>query len=237
MNIKQSEASAGKDNSILNIASVSKMYVTVSVMQLVERVSGMSFSEYLKENINKPFSMNNTGTLWDTDFNRQVPVYINGNVKLASQIPQLIGCGGIMSDAKDVCTFGSAFFAGNDILLSEKEDYAKVGVKVLTKGGDTSQHAGLVVAPDRKISVAVLSSGGSSSNCEEICLDLLDAALKEQGITVEHPESKSPEFISTVPDELKYSSYIPQYGDSVSLPECGMIVFIGETGSTVHIGR
>ncbi len=199
---------------------------------LVERVSKMSFTDYLKENITKPLSMNHTGTLFDTDFDKQIPVYINGDVKLANQVPQLIGPGGIMSNAKDVSDFGSAFFTGNDILLSEnakeemakdnkagifgesfglgwdtveKEDYKKAGVKVLSKGGDTSQHGNLLVAPDQKISVAVLSSGGSSTNCEEVCMELLDVALKEQGINIEHPEDEKPEVIDKVPDDyLKY---------------------------------
>ena len=63
------------------------------------------------------------------------------------------------------------------------------------------QHANLLVAPDQKISVAVLSSGGSSSNCEEICLDLLDVALSGQGIDIVHPEKDKPELIP-VPDEF-----------------------------------
>ena len=198
---------------------------------IVERVSGMSYTDYLKENICGPLSLDNTGTLWDTDFSKQIPVYINGNVKLKASVPQLIGAGGLMSDASDVCTFGTAFFTGNDILLSEdakaemaenncadgcsetfglgwdtveKTDYKNAGVKVLSKGGDSMQHGNLLVAPDQQISVAVLSSGGSSTNCEEICLELLDVALSEQGITVEHPEKEKPEF-TTVPEEfLKY---------------------------------
>ncbi|MCR5251397.1 MAG: beta-lactamase family protein [Lachnospiraceae bacterium] len=195
---------------------------------LVERVSGSSFTEYVKENISSPLSLDHTGTLWDTDPDRLIPVYLNGNVKLAPAFPQLIATGGIMADAEDVCRFGTAFFTGNDILLSEeakremaennnadgsqpafglgwddveKEDYEKAGVKVLSKGGDAMQHANLLVAPDQKISVAVLSSGGSSTNCEEICLDLLDVALSEQGIDIVHPEKEKPE-LGPVPDEF-----------------------------------
>ncbi len=36
---------------------------------------------------------------------------------------------------------------------------------------------------------------------------------------------------------IKYSSLMTGYGDSIPLPEYGMIVFIGETGSTINIGR
>ncbi len=198
---------------------------------LVERVSGLSFTEYLKENISMPLSLEHTGTLWDVDPNGQVPVYIDGNVKLANAVPQLIGAGGILSDAEDVCKFGTAFFTGDNTLLSEeakremaennsvdgclpafglgwdnvvKEEYEKAGVKLLSKGGDALHHSNLLIAPDEKISVAVLSSGGSSSNCEEICLELMDVALSEQGIDIVHPEKEKPELIM-VPDEyMKY---------------------------------
>ena len=36
---------------------------------------------------------------------------------------------------------------------------------------------------------------------------------------------------------IKYSSYMIGYGYSIPLPEYGMIVFIGESGSTINIGR
>ncbi len=208
---------------------------------LVERVSGLSFTEYLKENISTPLGLDHTGTLWDTDFDKQVPVYLRGNVKLTPAILQMIGTGGIMSNAADVSNFGTAFFTGNDILLSEdaklemaknnstcdgpafglgwdtveKEDYTKAGVTVLSKGGDYMQHANLLVAPDQQISVAVLSSGGSSTNCEEICFDLLDVALSEQGISIVHPENNKPVF-TTVPEEfVKYEGLYANTGNTV----------------------
>ncbi|MBR3042415.1 MAG: beta-lactamase family protein [Eubacterium sp.] len=200
---------------------------------IVERVSGKTFTEYMEENICKPLSMENTGSIWNMDMDRQAPIYINGNVKLEPEYCTLVGAGGVVSNAEEVCTFGSAFFTGNDVLLSEeskkemaennkaggsaenfglgwdeveKEDYKKAGVTVVSKGGDTDyQHASLVVAPDEKISVAVLSSGGGSGINEKMALALMDEALKEQGINIEHSEEEKPELISTVPEEfLKY---------------------------------
>ncbi|SNU05648.1 CubicO group peptidase, beta-lactamase class C family [Lachnospiraceae bacterium] len=200
---------------------------------IVERVSGKTFTEYMEENICKPLSMENTGSIWNMDMDRQAPIYINGNVKLEPEYCTLVGAGGVASNAEEVCTFGSAFFTGNDVLLSEeskkemaennktggsaenfglgwdeveKEDYKKAGVTVLSKGGDTDyQHGSLVVAPDEKISVAVLSSGGGSGINEKMALALMDEALEEQGISVEHPEKEKPELISEVPEDiLKY---------------------------------
>ena len=197
---------------------------------LVERVSGMSFTEYVEENICKPLSLGNTGSVWNMDMDRQAPIYINGNVKLEPECAAAIGAGGIVSTAEEVCTFGSAFFTGNNVLLSEeskkemaennkagdcaenfglgwdeveKEDYKNAGVTVLSKGGDTDfQHASLVVAPDENISVAVLSSGGGSGINEKMALAIMDEALLEQGINVEHPEEEKPELMDVIPEDL-----------------------------------
>ncbi|MBR6477399.1 MAG: beta-lactamase family protein, partial [Lachnospiraceae bacterium] len=188
---------------------------------LVERVSGMTFTQYLEENICKPLSLNATGTAWNTDANELVPVYVNGNVKMSSERGEACGAGGIMSTAREVCEFGSAFFYGNQVLLSEnakkemaknfgtgfyaesfglgwdevtKKDYESAGVTVLSKGGDTFYHnASLAVAPEEGISVAVLASGGGSGVDEELALALMDVALAAQGIEVEHPEKEKPE--------------------------------------------
>lgn len=206
---------------------------------LVERVGGESFTDYIEENICRPLSLDNTGSIRNMDINNQAPIYVNGNVKMEHECAQLIGAGGIMSDASDVCTFGTAFFTGNEVLLSEKakseiaknnrtggrmnyglgwdsvldKDYDEAGVTVLSKGGDTfCQHAGLLVAPDEQISVAVLSSAGNSGLNEEIAKELLDIALLDRGIKVEHPEEEKPELLDTVPD--RFLSYEGVYADA-----------------------
>ncbi len=197
---------------------------------IVERVSGKTFTEYVEENIVRPLSVSNTGSVWDMDMDRQAPIYINGNIKLEPECVSAIGAGGVVSNAEDVAVFGSAFFTGNDVLFSEeakkemavnnktgdstenfglgwdeveKKDYKNAGVTVLSKGGDTDfQHASLVVAPDEKISVAVLSSGGGSGINEKMALALMDEALTEQGINIDHPEKEKPELLSEVPEDI-----------------------------------
>lgn len=61
---------------------------------LTERVSNMTYTEYIEENICKLLSMNHTGTMWNTDINHLAPVYVNGKVKIAPECAQLIGAGG-----------------------------------------------------------------------------------------------------------------------------------------------
>ena len=228
---------------------------------IVERVSGMSFTEYMEENICKPLSLENTGSIWNIDMDRQAPIYINGNVKLEPEFCNAIGAGGVVSNAEEVCTFGSAFFTGNDILLSEKskkemaennkagdcnenfglgwdevekEDYKNAGVTVLSKGGDTDfQHASLVVAPDEQISVAVLSSDGGSDINEKMALVLMDEALKEQGITIEHPEKEKPELMNSLSEDvLKYEGLYANtsYTLDISFPDKQYMRVVSVTG-------
>ena len=87
---------------------------------LVERVTGQSFTDYVEENICAPLGLKNTGSMWNMDLdNNQVPLFTENGVRLPAEYTQLIGAGGILSDAEDLCKFGTAFFDGNDVLLSE----------------------------------------------------------------------------------------------------------------------
>ncbi len=217
---------------------------------IVEEVSGMSYTDYVETYISKPLGLKHTGTPWDLFRSEEHVSTYMGNVRFAPDYCMDIGSGGIMASAADVCTFGSAFFKGDTRLLSEKAkqemaktsvtdpyedgfglgwdvvdyaDYQKAGVKVISKGGDVmEQHAGLIVAPEQKISVAVLSSGGSSMTDEMMGLALMDIALEEQGIHVEHPKAAEKETLDTVPEQ--YLAYEGLYlsGETVcqvSFPE------------------
>ena len=205
---------------------------------IVERVSGKSFTDYIEENICKPLGMQQTGTPWNAfRANEMVDTFMNGNVQIAPDYCMDLGSGGIMSTASELCTFGSSFFKGSNKLLSDKakkemietkvtdkyedgfglgwdqvdyDDYKAAGVKVVSKGGDVShQHAELLVAPDEKISVSVLSSGGSSAYNAVMAQALMDIALAEKGINISHDVPAQKETLDTVPD--KYLSYEDLY--------------------------
>lgn len=213
---------------------------------IVENVSGESFTDYVEQHIAKPLGLQQTGTPWNAFRTaEQVPVFVNGNVAVTPDYCMAIGSGGILSTAPELCRFGSAFFRGNTTLLSEQAkqemakpvteepyedgfglgfdtvdtaDYADAGVKIITKGGDIKfQHAGLVIAPDEEISIAVLSSGGSSMYNELMAYKLMDIALEEKGITVERQKPAQMETLDTVPE--KYLGYADVYasGQSIAL--------------------
>ncbi len=70
--------------------------------------------------------------------------------------------------------------------------FSEYGIKGLAKGGNTAlQHASLVVLPEQKMAVAVLSSGGSSTTNQLMATDLLLVALKEKGTIKDIKPNKS----------------------------------------------
>ena len=209
---------------------------------IVENVTGMDYTEYVVENIAAPVGATHTGsplTLLENDLN--APVTFPGNVPYDYEYGMCIGAGGIMATASDVANFGSAFFTGNDILLSQEsqeamatrwndegenadiyEDanglgwdyveslaYEQEGVTVLGKGGDLiNQHSFLLVAPDQEVSVAVLSTGGSSTYNELAAQAILDVVLEEQGIVIDHEADHTYEFADEIPEEyLGYEGF------------------------------
>ncbi|MBQ9905499.1 MAG: beta-lactamase family protein [Oscillospiraceae bacterium] len=218
--------------------------------QVVEHVSGENFTDYIENHICKPLNLEQTGTPWNAfQTDEQTRVFQNRQ-ETAPDYCMTIGEGGVLATAKELCTFGSAFFTGNSVLLSEKakdemrtrqdndpyedgfglgwdsvsdSDYAAAGVQIICKGGDLDyQHAGLVVAPDEQISVAVVSSGGSSSADEQLAKALMDIALEEKGIVISHVQPEKLRTLDTVPDAyLQYEGLYAADRDlfQLSFPE------------------
>ncbi len=209
---------------------------------IVENMTGVDYTEYVVQNIASRVGAAHTGspmTLFDNELN--APITFTGNVPYDYDYCMAIGAGGIHATASDVANFGSAFFTGNDVLLSresqmamatrwngegenadiyedanglgwdyvERLAYEHSGVTVLGKGGDiTNQHAHLLVAPDQKISVAVLSSGGASMYNELVAEAILDVVLEEQGIKINHGTERTFDFSDEVPEEyLAYEGF------------------------------
>ena len=76
---------------------------------VVEKVSGMSFSEFIKKNITEPLGMTNTKTPQDDfDRNRLARTFINKE-ETPIETLNLIGAGGVYSTAEDLCRLGQAY--------------------------------------------------------------------------------------------------------------------------------
>ncbi|HDR7625205.1 TPA: beta-lactamase family protein [Bacillus mycoides] len=195
---------------------------------LVERVSGMSFTEFIHQRFTEPLQLNHTKTpqdKWEDD--KRAGLYFPAyQGKLPIESVNVIGSGGISSTAEDMVRFSQLFMGQGKGILSDKavkameqEEYKKgmwpgdggnifnyglgwdsvklypfseYGIKSMAKGGDTTlQHAILVVLPEQKMAVAVLSSGGQSSTNQLLATELLLAALKEKGTIKDIKPNKS----------------------------------------------
>ncbi len=217
---------------------------------IVENVSDMSYTDYITNELAGKLGLSHTGTPMNAaSLGAFAPVYVN-KLPYDPEYCLDIGSGGIYATASDVAQFGSSFFAGSEKLISQKlvdemekkwsdsEDeyqdgcglgwdyvkklqYDKAGVQIVGKGGDVgTMHAHLMVAPENEISVSVLSSGGSSSYCMLMCEELLNAALKEQGIEVEELQPEEVQIGGTIPEAYQqyagYYSFFAQAGSGLA---------------------
>ncbi len=185
---------------------------------LVERISGMSYSEYIKKELVEPLGLKST--FMPTEGVKEAmpaPVYY-GNDTLPYVNCQFLGSGGIYSTAEDLCRFSQIFMQKGQRILSKAsmdlmakpwylEDKIRSGegdtqlgyglgwdcvntypynlyhMKALSKGGDVNgYHTGLTVLPDQNLSIAITTSGGSSTYCQEAAQDILLEVLKEEGL-------------------------------------------------------
>ncbi|MDE5718969.1 MAG: beta-lactamase family protein [Lachnospiraceae bacterium] len=203
---------------------------------IVENVSGMSFTDYVRDNIASKIGADHTGTAWSLytgDMgDTQVSLY-RGFLPIEYPYEMAAGAGGIYATAPDVANFGSAFFTGNDVLLSEdaktqmstrwNDDtkyesyglgwdfveqvrYEKENIKVMGKGGDVPyMHSCLLVAPDEQISTAVLTAGNDSSSqyAGLMASALMDVVLEERGKAVSDLTPPEPEITDIIPDHYK----------------------------------
>ncbi len=78
---------------------------------LVEKVTGISFTEYIKENIDQPLGLRLTKTPKDNfDRNQLVKAYqIGSDIALPVENTNAIGAGGIYSTAEEICKFAEVF--------------------------------------------------------------------------------------------------------------------------------
>lgn len=89
---------------------------------LVEKVTGNSFTDYIKKNISEPLGLYNTKTPQD-DFNQErlAKTYVPGsNQVLPVENVNMIGAGGIYSSAKNLCEFAKIFMKNSESSVLSK---------------------------------------------------------------------------------------------------------------------
>ena len=203
---------------------------------IVEEVTGISYTEYIQENLAKKTGGTNTG-MTTANGNGLVQAFSPNNLHYENETVMCLGAGGVYATAEDVANFGTGFFAGNEAILSENSknemairvsndeyrdgsglgwDYVNMprydaaGVKFLAKGGDVMlNHAFLGVAPEENISIAVLSNGGSSSYNGMLAMDIFDIILADRGIEVK--DTDQPEIKVTDEIPASFDEYAGMY--------------------------
>lgn len=88
---------------------------------VVERVSGMSFTEFIDKEISIPLGLNNTKTP-QSNINQETveKIYFNqSSLELPYECANVIGSGGIYSTAEDMCNFSKIFMNSNNEFLSQ----------------------------------------------------------------------------------------------------------------------
>ena len=215
---------------------------------ITENVSGMSFSDYVKEKLAAPSGGTMTGTGYDMTFSKDLaPAFSSDYRRCEPGGSMSPGAGGVYGTASDVAKFGSGFFSGNDTLLSSRsktemarrwndsdeymdgcglgwdsvndEPFESAGVKVLGKGGDDGlNHAYLMVAPDEDISIAVLSNEGSSAINGILSGEILRVCLEEKGIAFEEEKTEISQAVDLIPES--YDEYAGSYVVASERGEC-----------------
>ncbi|WP_405157193.1 serine hydrolase domain-containing protein [Paenibacillus sp. FSL K6-0108] len=224
---------------------------------LVERVSGLSYSEYIAKFISNPLQLETTKTPLDS-FNRDQlsETYWPGiETKMPVENANILGTGGIYSTAEELTEFAEVLMGKRTDILSKSaakamqnheyrqgiwvsEDrnsfnyglgwdavelapFSDYGITALTKGGDTMMyHASLIAIPEHDISMAVLSSGGSSIYNQMFASNVLLEVLEDQGIIDEIKPDQT--FTSpvkvTMPTELTaYSGLYGTVGETLNI--------------------
>ncbi|MEI3611501.1 serine hydrolase domain-containing protein [Pseudogracilibacillus sp. SO30301A] len=240
---------------------------------LVERVSGLSYTDFLETYIRNPLNLNSTKTPLDNfDRQRLAKTYFPTIDKaLPVENANVIGAGGLYSTAEELSKFSEVLTGKHTEILSEKSaksmqspEYKKgvwvsdetnstnyglgwdavnlapfneYGITALSKGGDTIlYHADLIAIPEYDISIAVLSSGGSSIYNTIFASNVLLEYLKDKGIIKDILPDKTFEPPTQVEMPSDLLSYAGLYGtmDStidieinngeLNLPELGGLI-------------
>lgn len=215
---------------------------------LVERVSGMGYTDFIKKYISDPLKLEHTKTPLDK-FSRDnlAKIYDDATgYELPNLSINLLGTGGLYSTAEEICKFSQVLMGEKEEILSktsalkmQNEEYkngiwvsdsqnilgyglgwdstnlwpfSEYGIKAVAKGGDGSYHSSLISLPEYNISMAVVSSGGSSLYNQTFSASVLLELLKEKGIIKEIKPNKISLPPTSAPMPKEITKYAGSYG-------------------------
>ncbi|KJD46447.1 serine hydrolase domain-containing protein [Paenibacillus terrae] len=224
---------------------------------LVERVSGLSYTDFLATHINTPLGLKSTKTpLGQFDRQKLSKTYFPGiEGALPVENANIIGTGGLYSTAEEVAMFSEVLTGNRPDILSaqsaksmQSHEYRKgiwvpeetnsfnyglgwdavqlapfsdYGITALSKGGDTVlYHSTLITLPEHHISMAVLSSGGSSILDSIFASNVLFEVLKDKGIIKDIIPDKTfepPVKVEMTSDLLSYSGLYGSVGTTINV--------------------
>ena len=170
-------------------------YGFILLEMITEQVSGMSYTDYVREHIASKVGTEHTGTAWSLyagDMgDTQVPLY-RGSLPIEYPYEMSAGPGGIYASAPDVADFGATFFKGNDVLLS---DEAKT--EMMTRQSDDSKVEGYGLGWDfveqvryEKESIKVCGKGGDMPYMHSFLLVAPDEQISTAVLTAGNDSSE-----------------------------------------------
>jgi len=115
---------------------------------LIEKQSGMGYSDYLKEKIFNPLNMNNTYSCdYNQDASNAVQRYFLDSTGYHSatimHFSNLIGGGGVVSNVQDMAKWGMALISGKNLPINYREIWKPV---LLNSGESTDYGLGMGVS-------------------------------------------------------------------------------------------
>lgn len=140
---------------------------------LVERVTGMSFSKYIRETFSNPLGLQDTNTPAEKfDESKLARTYLSGsNSALPTDNFNAIGTGGLYSSASDLCNFSKIFMRNANSILENTSLTAMENKEYLNgiwpDDGDSTLGYGLGwdsvnTYPFNQYGIKALSKGGDS---------------------------------------------------------------------------
>lgn len=192
---------------------------------LVERVSGMSYSEFVKTRISDPMKFKSTHTPLDQfDRNQLSKTYFPG---IESALPvenaNILGTGGIYSTAEELATFGDVLMGNKPELLStqsvqamQKDEYRN-GIWVPEERNTTNYGLGwdaVSLAPFSDYGIKALSKGGDTImyHADLISLpgyDMSVAVLSAGGSSIYNTQLATQLLLEELKDQGKIKKIIP----------------------------